>query len=238
MGEGRGAPSFFLSITSFPKHGHDMHVLMPGRPGSVPRGGLPRRHAPPLHEQGQLHARGWAEANCSSNEASSHVSLLVRPRGPRRQGAREKARRRRRHRHGRTRSACGLPHRPRDGGVPNVTRLFGIGMYLDRVREAQTEVPAALPRDSALSLRPPTTSSSATTARRETAGRPPRRRHPASSCSGSMGSTRSCTRRAAAIVRRQEVHGHARRERHRALRVAARSREARRTVAVGRVRSP
>ena len=33
MGEGRGAPSFFLSITSFPKRGHDMHVLMPGRPG-------------------------------------------------------------------------------------------------------------------------------------------------------------------------------------------------------------
>ncbi|MFH1690607.1 MAG: glycosyltransferase family 4 protein [Candidatus Eisenbacteria bacterium] len=35
MGEGRGAPSFFLSITSFPKHGHDMHVLMPGLPGCV-----------------------------------------------------------------------------------------------------------------------------------------------------------------------------------------------------------
>ncbi len=33
MGEGRGAPSFFLSITSFTKRGHDMHVLMPGRPG-------------------------------------------------------------------------------------------------------------------------------------------------------------------------------------------------------------
>ncbi len=33
MGEGRGAPSFFLSITSFPRRGHDMHVLMPGRPG-------------------------------------------------------------------------------------------------------------------------------------------------------------------------------------------------------------
>jgi len=30
MGEGRGAPSFFLSITSFPKHGHELHVLMPG----------------------------------------------------------------------------------------------------------------------------------------------------------------------------------------------------------------
>ena len=34
MGEGRGAPSFFLSITSFAKAGHEMHVLMPGRPGS------------------------------------------------------------------------------------------------------------------------------------------------------------------------------------------------------------
>ncbi len=33
MGEGRGAPSFFLSITRFPKRGHDMHVLMPGPPG-------------------------------------------------------------------------------------------------------------------------------------------------------------------------------------------------------------
>lgn len=33
MGEGRGAPSFFLSITSFPNHGHEMHVVMPGTPG-------------------------------------------------------------------------------------------------------------------------------------------------------------------------------------------------------------
>jgi len=33
MGEGRGAPSFFLSITSFPKHGHEMHVVLPGIPG-------------------------------------------------------------------------------------------------------------------------------------------------------------------------------------------------------------
>jgi len=33
MGEGRGAPSFFLSITSFPTHGHEMHVVMPGTPG-------------------------------------------------------------------------------------------------------------------------------------------------------------------------------------------------------------
>ncbi len=33
MGEGRGAPSFFLSVTSFPKHGHEMHVVMPGLPG-------------------------------------------------------------------------------------------------------------------------------------------------------------------------------------------------------------
>ncbi len=34
MGEGRGAASFFLSITSFPKQGHELHVLMPGSPGS------------------------------------------------------------------------------------------------------------------------------------------------------------------------------------------------------------
>lgn len=33
MGEGRGAAAFFLSITSFPRHGHEMHVLMPGPPG-------------------------------------------------------------------------------------------------------------------------------------------------------------------------------------------------------------
>lgn len=33
MGEGRGAPSFFFSITSFPRHGHEMHVVMPGTPG-------------------------------------------------------------------------------------------------------------------------------------------------------------------------------------------------------------
>ena len=46
MGEGRGAPSFFLSITSFAKHGHDMHVLMPGRPGT-PR--LEDYHGVTLH---------------------------------------------------------------------------------------------------------------------------------------------------------------------------------------------
>lgn len=34
MGEGRGAAAFFLSITSFPRHGHEMHVLMPGPPGA------------------------------------------------------------------------------------------------------------------------------------------------------------------------------------------------------------
>lgn len=33
MGEGRGAPSFHLSVTGFPKHGIEMHVLMPGGPG-------------------------------------------------------------------------------------------------------------------------------------------------------------------------------------------------------------
>lgn len=32
MGEGAGAPSFRLSVIAFPKHGHEMHVLMPGRP--------------------------------------------------------------------------------------------------------------------------------------------------------------------------------------------------------------
>jgi glycosyltransferase involved in cell wall biosynthesis len=32
MGEDRGAPSFHLSVTAFPKHGHEMHVLLPGPP--------------------------------------------------------------------------------------------------------------------------------------------------------------------------------------------------------------
>jgi glycosyltransferase involved in cell wall biosynthesis len=36
MGEGQGAPSFFLSVTSFPKHGHEIHVLMPGGRGKPP----------------------------------------------------------------------------------------------------------------------------------------------------------------------------------------------------------
>jgi glycosyltransferase involved in cell wall biosynthesis len=34
MGEGRGAAAFFLSITSFPKRAHEMHVLLPGPPGA------------------------------------------------------------------------------------------------------------------------------------------------------------------------------------------------------------
>lgn len=37
MGEGRGAPSFYLSVTSFALHGHDMHVLMPGGTGTPER---------------------------------------------------------------------------------------------------------------------------------------------------------------------------------------------------------
>jgi glycosyltransferase involved in cell wall biosynthesis len=32
MGEGSGAPSFHLSVTAFPAHGHEMHVLLPGSP--------------------------------------------------------------------------------------------------------------------------------------------------------------------------------------------------------------
>jgi len=36
MGEGRGAPSFFLSITAFPRAGHDLHVVMPGPPERPP----------------------------------------------------------------------------------------------------------------------------------------------------------------------------------------------------------
>ena len=36
MGERCGAPSFHLSITSFPRLGHEMHVLLPGPPGGAP----------------------------------------------------------------------------------------------------------------------------------------------------------------------------------------------------------
>ena len=36
MGERSGAPSFHLSITSFPRLGHEMHVLLPGPPGGAP----------------------------------------------------------------------------------------------------------------------------------------------------------------------------------------------------------
>ncbi len=32
MGESCGAPSFHLSVTAFPEHGHEMHVLLPGPP--------------------------------------------------------------------------------------------------------------------------------------------------------------------------------------------------------------
>ncbi|MBN1461599.1 MAG: glycosyltransferase family 4 protein [Armatimonadetes bacterium] len=46
MGEGRGAPSFFLSVTSFPRRGHDMHVVMPGF-SALPR--TERYHGVTLH---------------------------------------------------------------------------------------------------------------------------------------------------------------------------------------------
>jgi glycosyltransferase involved in cell wall biosynthesis len=32
MGEGRGSPSFAVSVTAFAQHGHEIHVLTPGRP--------------------------------------------------------------------------------------------------------------------------------------------------------------------------------------------------------------
>jgi glycosyltransferase involved in cell wall biosynthesis len=37
MGEGRGSPSFEVSATSFARHGHDTHVLVPGSPGQPAR---------------------------------------------------------------------------------------------------------------------------------------------------------------------------------------------------------
>ncbi len=132
MGEGRGAPSFFLSITSFPAHGHEMHVLMPGRPGSprtedyhgvtlhrvrsvvdfMPEAGGSRllQHIKRLFSYAYWFARmlpaGFALASRLKPDVVVGMGELGAPAAYRIARARH---------------------------VPNVTRLFGIGMFLDEV---------------------------------------------------------------------------------------------------------
>lgn len=133
MGEGRGAPSFFLSVTSFPKHGHDMHVLMPGRPGSASEENY---HGVTLHRFGSrvnfMPGAGKSKLLQHTKRFFSYLYWFIRvvPAG-------------------RALAASigadvvigmgelGAPAAyriARATGVPNVTRLFGIGMFLDKVR--------------------------------------------------------------------------------------------------------
>jgi glycosyltransferase involved in cell wall biosynthesis len=133
MGEGRGAPSFFLSITSFPKHGHEMHVLMPGRPGS-PR--CENYHGVTLH---RFHTIIDLMPNPGRSKLVHHARLLfsffywfvrvlpagltlarrVRPDvifGMGELGA----------------PAAFIVSRLR--GVPCVTRFFGLGLFIEDIR--------------------------------------------------------------------------------------------------------
>jgi glycosyltransferase involved in cell wall biosynthesis len=132
MGEGRGAPSFFLSITSFPKRGHEMHVLMPGRPGDPP---MEDYHGVTLHRFTSavnfMPEVGGSRLLQHIKRLFSYVSWFIRvvPAGKALAadigadvviGMGE----------------LGAPAAfriARARGVPNVTRLFGIGMFLDEV---------------------------------------------------------------------------------------------------------
>ncbi|MBD3348583.1 MAG: glycosyltransferase [Candidatus Eisenbacteria bacterium] len=70
MGEKSGAPSFHLSITSFPKHGHELHALMPGDPG------LPREedyHGATLH---RIATRVEFMPECGRSKLVQHVRIL------------------------------------------------------------------------------------------------------------------------------------------------------------------
>ena len=131
MGEGRGAPSFFLSITSFPKHGHEMHVVMPGTPGCAAEEDyhgvvlhrfptttdyMPDASAGKLvqHWRMRMSYRDWmATAVPALRAVASHVETDVQF----------------------DMGALGAPaaHAVANGlGLPNVTRLFGtsIGQVL------------------------------------------------------------------------------------------------------------
>lgn len=132
MGEGRGAPSFFYSITSFPRRGHEMHVLMPGRPGAEREEDY---HGVRLHRFRSvidfMPEVGRSRALQHLKRFFSYVYWFVRvvPAGLVLAG--------------RLRpdvvigmGELGAPAArliARVRGVPNVTRLFGIGMYLDEV---------------------------------------------------------------------------------------------------------
>jgi glycosyltransferase involved in cell wall biosynthesis len=136
MGEGRGAPSFFLSITSFPRHGHEMHVVMPARPGT------PRRedyHGVTLH---RVRSVIQFMPGAGSSKFVHHVKLLfsyiywfvralpvgfslarrLQPDaifGMGELGAR----------------AGYLVARARN--LPLVTRFFGIGLFIEDIRESR-----------------------------------------------------------------------------------------------------
>lgn len=132
MGEGCGAPSFHLSIASFPKHGHEMHVLMPGRPGSprvqdyhgatlhrvrsvvnfMPgtRWGRPLQHLGGLFAYAYWFARMLPAGLALASRVKPDVVIGMGQLGP--QVAYRIGRRR---------------------DIPNVTRLFGISMFFDVV---------------------------------------------------------------------------------------------------------
>ena len=133
MGEGRGAPSFFLSITSFPEYGHDMHVLMPGVPGSareedyhgvklhrfrsavnfMPGVGTNRllRHTKRLFSYLYWFVRAVPAGHALAKKISADVVIGM--------------------------GELGAPVAylvARAIGVPNVTRLFGVGMFLENTK--------------------------------------------------------------------------------------------------------
>lgn len=132
MGEGRGAPSFFLSVTAFGARGHDMHVLMPGRPRSPLEEDY---HGVTLH---RFHTSVDFMPDVGRSKAAQHARLATSYLMWRRRAARE------------VRAlaarvmpdvlfgmgALGAPVASsvaRELALPNVTRLFGtsLGEVLD-----------------------------------------------------------------------------------------------------------
>lgn len=138
MGDGCGAPSFHLSVTSFPRLGHEMHVLMPGPPGGPPE---QEYHGARLHRM-PTRVNFYPEAGLGA--VSRHAAILLAyaywfvraiPTGLRLAG--------------RVKpdvvigmGSLGAPVAravARVRGVPNVTRLFGTELQLlhgERLRSA------------------------------------------------------------------------------------------------------
>ncbi len=128
MGEGRGAAAFFLSVTSFPRHGHEMHVLMPGPPGAPAEEDY---HGVHLH---RMITRIDFMPERGRSRVVQHARILVSYVVWRLRAARaglalaEPAPARRRLRHGRARGARRANHRPgarrseRDPAVRDVPR--------------------------------------------------------------------------------------------------------------------